>query len=124
MIRELKSAAGEGRSRVEALLTLTGRGAVLQLYGGESFHVGTAVLSVPRPSLAESGKTSATSSVMNLPSHKDEVIARAEAERLAAALGEPVVCVGGIHIDNAKPHELQALQNSAREAVDGLIRQI
>lgn len=42
---------------------------------------------------------SATSSVLNFPDHKDEVICRWMAEKVSKELGKRVVCTGGFHKD-------------------------
>ncbi|MCD8343353.1 MAG: hypothetical protein LUC19_03070 [Oscillospiraceae bacterium] len=67
--------------------------------GGEAPHVGSAVLALPRPSLTGSGAPSCTSSVLNVPGHKDEALCRLAAETLCRATGRTVTAAGGFHAD-------------------------
>lgn len=71
----------------------------VQLYGGSRPHIGSVVLAVPRPSLQDASRTSATSSVLNRPAHLDEGPARHLAESLASRLGTNVAVLCGIHYD-------------------------
>ncbi len=77
--------------------TATESGLVVTLVGGHT-HVGAVALATPRPSLRDHGKLSATSSVLTLPGHKDDNLARTVSERLAAALGQPITVSAGVHI--------------------------
>lgn len=107
---------GEGKSRVVARCWDTGRGLVVGLFGGESPHVGAVVVSVPRPSLADPARASCTSSVVNLPAHKEEEVIRPLAEELARATGRPVVGVAGVHVEAARPADLELLVRNCRAA--------
>lgn len=68
------------------------------LKGGERPHLGCVVQTEPRVSLTGDGSVSATSSVLNFPGHKDEVICRWMSEKVSKELGKRVVCTGGFHI--------------------------
>ena len=78
--------------------------------GGGRDHAGAVALALPRPSLADPGRRSATSSVLTVPGHKDDLPARQISEKVAAATGRNVVVVAGIHYDDLIPAELEALQ--------------
>ena len=121
MSKFFEAVAGDGNLAVTGSLTLTGGGVVLQLYGGTHEHVGSVTVSVPRPSLMDSERTSVTSSVINLPSHKEELVGRPAAEMLAIALDLPVVCVAGIHVDGATSDELKQLTKHSEEVVRKLM---
>ena len=124
MAQFFEASAGDGKLSVMGALTITGGGAVLQLYGGTHEHVGSVTVSVPRPSLMDSGRTSVTSSVINLPSHKEEFVGRPAAEMLAVALDQPVVCVAGIHVDGATDDELKLLTKYSEEVVRILMQKL
>lgn len=107
------------RGRVRLCLTCTrlGRDLAVTLAGGEREHIGAVAVSLPRPSLAEGGGRSASTSVITLPGHKEDDLARAVAARMAAAL-DAVVCVAcGIHLDAIRPAELRDVQDLADELV-------
>lgn len=86
----------------------------LLLYGGETPHLGTTVLAVPRLSLTGEG-TSATSSVLNVLGHKDDVLCRALAEQVCSALHVVTVCSGGVHLNNITKEQIALLQNTVEE---------
>ena len=66
-------------------------------------------LALPRPSLRDKKKTSATSSVLTLLGHKEDVTAKTVSEALAAALKKNVVVTAGIHWDNLKAEEIEVI---------------
>ena len=123
MAKFFRAHAGEGKLTVTGMLTLT-EGAVLQLYGGTLEHIGSVTVSIPRPSLTDSNRTSVTSSVINLPSHQEELVGRPAAEMLAVALERTVVCIAGIHVDDATENELKQLTENCREVVRSLLQNI
>ena len=93
---------------------------VICISGGDAPHIGSVVLSTPRPSLTGAG-TSATSSVLNLPGHKDEAVARQVSEALAATLDTTVCCICGIHVDDATPEAVASCATLGQELADFLI---
>lgn len=95
-----RAAVGRGRYRVEAEARRIGRDVVIIIWGGTKPHIGSIAVALPRPSLADPQKMSATSSVFNLVGHKDDLVARMFAEKIAAALRHNTVATAGIHIDN------------------------
>jgi len=124
MAQFFEASAGAGKLAVTGTLTITDGGGVLQLYGGTHEHVGSVTVSVPRPSLADNDRTSVTSSVINLPSHKEEFLGRPAAEMLAVALEKPVVCVAGIHIDGATDDELKLMAKYSEEVIRMLMEKL
>jgi hypothetical protein len=62
-----------------------------------------------RPSLQDSSKRSATTSVITLLGHKDDAIARRVAHALAAKLDKNVVVSCGIHVDRITQDELDSI---------------
>lgn len=93
---------------------------VVCLGGGDQPHVGSVVCAEPRPSGADPGRRSATSSVWNRLGHKDEALARPVAERLAAALGQTVVVIAGVHVEGLNAQGIQAFVEMAGELAQAL----
>ena len=58
------------------------------------------------------GSVSATSSVLNFPGHKDEVICRWMAEKVSGELNRRVICTGGFHKDGISAEEIREVQES------------
>ena len=67
---------------------------------------------------------SATSSVLNFPGHKDEVICRWMAEKISKELGKRVVCTGGFHKESISEKEIREVQESVvcltEKVIEGL----
>lgn len=101
------------------IVTPMGDDLSLSIYGGQRAHIGCTVLAVPRPSLTGIGR-SATVSVLNRTGHKDDVVATAVAQRVAAELDCAVSCCCGIHVDDASP----ALIAAIAEAPDVIAQRI
>ncbi len=89
----------------------------VSLSGGDRAHIGAVAVSEPRPSSQDPSRTSATTSVITLGSHKEDVIARAVSRRLAARLGVTVTVACGIHFDDLHSEDIPRIQH----LVDGLI---
>ena len=74
-------------------------------------------MAIPRPSLTGQGM-SATTSTLNRTGHKDDAVATRVAEEVAARLHCVVVCVCGIHIDNAETADLAAIESACNTIVE------
>lgn len=84
---------------VAAEVRLVGDDLLVVLSGGTRPHIGAVGLAEPRPSLQEPSLTSATSSVFTFPGHREDDLAKQQAEQLARQLGRKVVVVAGMHWD-------------------------
>lgn len=114
--------AGHGKYRVSCRLFAVEEGLVAHLFGGEKPHVGAVALAIPRPSLRQKGKISATASVLAVVGHKDDELARPTALLLAARCRVPVVVIAGVHVEGAGPQDISMLVSNARRAVKGVLR--
>lgn len=100
---------------------------IILFVGGGEEHIGSIVLAVPRPSLADANKTSSTVSVLNVLGHKDEEIARPLAEALCVASKKPATVIAGIHFDNCNKDEIkiiQSINNKAKEDLGNWIQEL
>lgn len=102
------------RGRVALRMTCVPMGSDLAvtLAGGQA-HIGAVAVSQARPSLRPGGGTSASTSVITLPGHKEDDLARSIAARFAARLDAVVTVACGIHLDAIRPEELQDVQDLA-----------
>ncbi|MFC1491474.1 hypothetical protein ACFLQ0_02675 [Nitrospinota bacterium] len=85
------------------------------LTGGTRPHVGSVILTVPRPSLRDPSKISSTSSILNRPGHMDERPGRALAERLAEEFDCNVALACGIHYDNLAEDQVERIETLCTE---------
>jgi hypothetical protein len=99
----------EGRFKLEASVRALGPDLLVAVWGGTHPHIGAVALALPRPSLRDKKKTSATSSVLTLLGHKEDGTAKMISETLAAALKRNVVVTVGIHWDHLKAEEIQRI---------------
>lgn len=91
--------AADGEARLEAACVSVGADLVVVVGGGARPHVGAAALAISLPSLKDPARPTESSSLLSVPGHKEEDLARAGALRLARALRRNVVVTVGIHDD-------------------------
>lgn len=96
-----------------------GKDCTICVWGGDTPHVGSVVMSTARPSLTGSG-VGVTSSVLNGIGHKDEYVARKFAEAAAEKFVCTAVCSCGIHIDDITQNQLQEVST----VCDRLLQQV
>ncbi|MFO7667666.1 MAG: hypothetical protein R6V76_13675 [Desulfobacterales bacterium] len=91
---------GTGAYDIEAEVRRIGTDLLVAVWGGEKPHIGAVAVAQPRPSLKDPNVLSATASVICLPAHKEDELAKKVAENLSATLNATVVVTAGIHWDN------------------------
>jgi hypothetical protein len=86
---------------------------LVTITGGEG-HIGAAAVGINVGELA-------TSSVITVPSHREDRVAKSAAEKLAKALNRSVVVVAGIHYDNITKEEIDETLRLCDELVKALV---
>lgn len=112
---------GEWPRRFEAVAIGCGEDLVVSVGGGSRYHIGAAATAVVSPSLKDGLHLTGSASVMTVPGHKEDEIARSAALRLARALQCTVVLTAGIHIDNAAPEEVAGLVADFEALIERLL---
>jgi hypothetical protein len=112
------------RRHLEARVQEMGADLVVAVGGGERPHVGSVVLAQPVPSKREGKAWSASCSVLTIPPHKEEPIARGIAARLAAALGRVAVVTAGVHDDNLDADGVACYLRLSEELGEELARRL
>jgi hypothetical protein len=97
--------AGRGKYRVWLKETKHGKDVVLFLGGGERTHIGSIVLCEP-------GKEP---KIINRKGHFDWMVAKPIAKRVCNKKRKPVVCIAGIHVDNATKEEIELLKGNCKK---------
>jgi hypothetical protein len=112
-VEDLKSG-----QRIEGSVTSVGEDLVVAVGGGERPHVGCIVLAQP------GGRKgcSASCSVLTIPPHKEEPIARGIATRLAEALGRVTVVTAGVHDDNIDEAGITTYLRLGEELAEKLVK--
>ena len=90
------------------------------LSGGDKPHIGASALAQPRPSLQQGGKISASTSVMCVLGHKEDLLAHHVAQQLASRLNSVVSVNCGIHIDDAFPTQIKVIQELVADLIEDL----
>lgn len=111
-------------TRGEGVCTLTlaalpmGHDWNVSITGGAAPHIGAAALGVPyrKPD----GTFGASVSVLTIPTHKEDLLARNAADQLARQLGCTVLVSCGIHLDGITPEGISAFCGLVEELVAAL----
>lgn len=114
---------GTGRS-LEARVQEVGEDLVVAVGGGERPHVGSLVLAQPVPSKRPGKTWSASCSVITIPPHKEEPLARGIATRLAEALGRVTVVTAGVHDDGLDAEGIACYLRLGEELGEELARRL
>lgn len=107
-----------GAYDLTASVRMIGDDVLVAIWGGEKPHIGAVAIAQPRPSLKDPEVTSATASVICLVGHKEDELAKAAAEILAAALETQVVVTAGIHWDNLAPDAIERIIRNSETLID------
>jgi len=105
----IMSAAGRGKYRITAEVRFIGEDILVSVWGGTKPHIGSVAVAQDRPSLKNPLRSSATSSVINFPGHKDDIVSRMFAERISSTMNRYCIATAGIHVDNASGEELSRI---------------
>jgi gallate decarboxylase subunit D len=99
--------------KLSAEVKFIGADLLVVVSGGDAPHIGSVAVALPRPSLRNRRIISATSSVYNLPGHKDQVIAQRVSEALASRLNCTVVATAGFHRDGISREGIERVLENA-----------
>ena len=112
----------EDAYNLSASVRLIGEDVLVAIWGGEKPHIGAVAVAQPRPSLKDPEVTSSSASVFCMVGHKEDELAKAAAEILAATLQTQVVVTAGIHWDNLTPEGIQHVVRNSEILVDRILQ--
>jgi hypothetical protein len=101
--------SGRGRFCVMAEARFIGEDILVSVWGGTKPHIGSVAVAQARPSLKDPRRASATSSVINFPGHKDDIVSKMFAERISSAKNCRCIATAGIHVDSASNSDLSKI---------------
>ncbi|MFC1884047.1 hypothetical protein ACFL2O_04685 [Thermodesulfobacteriota bacterium] len=113
-----------GSYDLEAGARWIGDDLLVSIWGGEKPHIGAVSAAQSRPSLRDPEAISATASVLCFLSHKEDELAKAVSEVLAAALDTRVVVTAGIHWDNITQEGIQQVLKNSETLVELILEKI
>ena len=114
----------ESGRRIGASVNVVGGDLVIAVGGGERPHVGCVVLAQPQAAKTQERKWSASCSVLTIPPHKEEPIARGIATRVAEAFGRVTVVTAGVHDDNLDADGIATYLRLGEELADELVKRL
>ena len=114
----------KGEYDLSASVRQIGQDLLVAIWGGEKPHIGAVAMAQPRPSLKDPEVTSSTASVFSYVGHKEEELAKAAAEILAAAIKTNVVVTAGIHWDDLSPEGIQRVIKNSEILVEMILEKI
>ncbi|MBA4393000.1 MAG: hypothetical protein C0407_05560 [Desulfobacca sp.] len=120
-MKPLSLSVKAGRFLLQARVLLIGPDLMVSIWGGTHPHIGAVALALPRPSLRDSTKTSASSSVLTVLGHKEDETVKAVSEQLAAVFNKKTVVTAGIHWDHLKPEEIKQIIGLAEKLTQKII---
>ena len=120
--REFTIQTEEDDYNLSASVRLIGDDVLVAIWGGEKPHIGAVAVAQPRPSLRDPEVTSSSASVFCLVGHKEDELAKAAAEIMAATLETHVVVTAGLHWDNLAPEAVQQIITNSEILVDMILQ--
>lgn len=118
----VETAAGKGFRQIRARAIRLGEDLMVSVVGGDTPHLGSVAVAIPRPSLRDASRISATVSVFNLVGHKDDEIARPMAIELSRQLNRVVAVAAGVHLSKAKEDDIDKLLENAKLVSANLVK--
>ena len=113
-----------GQYDIEAYIRVIGKDILVAIWGGERPHIGAIAVAQPRPSLKDPECISSTASVYCLLGHKEDDLAKAASEVLAAALNTTVVVTAGIHWDNITEEGILKVIENCQTVINCILDQM
>ena len=113
-----------GVFKIHGFVQEVGNDLLVSVWGGTKPHIGAVGIAIPRPSLKDPKTWGATSSNFTFLGHKEDTLAKAVSERLAAGLKRNVVAVVGIHWDRLTLKEIKMIQGLVRKMPDQILKEM
>ena len=114
----------KGRFRIQGFVQEVGQDILVSIWGGTRPHIGAVGMAIPRPSLKNKEKWSATSSNFTFIGHKEDALVKKISEKLAAQLRRNVVVTAGVHWDRITSNEIKTIQNLTQKLSDQILERL
>jgi hypothetical protein len=107
--RRLSLTEGEFPFSVTADILRAGDDIQIYVGGGSQAHIGGAAVSLPHDGIHGAAGRSCTTSVFNIPGHRDGRVAEMFADAFCRAFGCAVCVSAGVHVDGADEADVKRL---------------
>ncbi len=114
----------KGGFKIQGLVQEVGQDLLVSIWGGTRPHIGAIGIGVPRPSLKNPKKWSATSSNFTFLGNKEDIMVKRFSEKLASRLRRNVVVTMGFHWDGITSQEIKTIQNLAQKLSDQILKRL
>jgi hypothetical protein len=112
------------RLKIHGFVQEVGQDLLVSIWGGTRPHIGAIGIAVPRPSLKNPKKWSATSSNFTFLGHKEDIMVKKISEKLATQLRRNVVATAGVHWDRITSNEIKTIQNLTQKLSDQILKRL
>ena len=113
-----------GQFKIHSSVQEVGQDILVSIWGGTRPHIGAVGIAIPRPSLKNQKKWSATSSTFTFVGHKEDTLVKVISEKLAARLRKNVVVTAGLHWDGISSNEIKTIQNLTQKLSDRIVKRL
>ena len=96
----------------------------LAISGGDRPHIGAVALGSSHPSLKTPAVADVTTSVLAVTGHKEDLLARNAAQRIASGSGCTTCVSCGIHLDKISEAEIRLVQTLVEDLVEEFLASI
>jgi len=114
----------KGRLKIHGLVQAVGQDILVAVWGGARPHIGAIGIAVPRPSLKDPKRRSATSSNFTFVGHKEDALVKEISERLAAQLERNVVVTAGVHWEDITSREIRSVETLLRKMSTQILKRL
>jgi hypothetical protein len=114
----------KGKFKLYAHAQRMGPDLLVSVWGGTRPHIGAVGMAIPRPSLRDPKKWSATSSNFTFIGHKEDALVKGISEKLATELRRNVVVVAGIHWDHLTVQEIKIIEKLTQKISDRILKRL
>jgi hypothetical protein len=114
-MKQFQVEVAKGRLKIHGLIQEIGQDILVSIWGGTRPHIGAVGIAVPRPSLKDPRKRSATSSNFTFVGHKEDGLVKEVSEKLASRLERNVVVTAGVHWDDITAREIRSVESLLRK---------
>ena len=123
-MRKFSIQISRGRFKINGFVQKIGQDVLVSIWGGTRPHIGAIGMAIPRPSLKNSKRWSATSSILTFIGHKEDIIVKKTSEKLAARLRRNVVVTAGVHWDGITSREIKTIENLTQRLLDQILKRM